>query len=108
MDAQSLALGTKPAWAGKGTKTPIKDVIAPSNPAPTARLPKPSLARNPLPSSEAHETSPQAQGQDQANNLQRKLNMDVPAGRVTEVVTNPPFVDPSDSGVKVRRFQGSI
>jgi len=105
LDAQSPAPGTKSAWAGKGTKTPVKDVVAPSNPAPTAKLPKPSPARNAHASSEANEAGPQVQGQDQANGSKRKLNLDVQAG-MAEVVSNPPSVDPSDSGVKVRRFEG--
>lgn len=101
VDAQSLVPGTKPAWAGKGTKTPVKDVIAHSNPAPTARLPKPSPARNLQPFIEAHEAGPQIQGQEHANDSKRKLNSEDPAVGMTAVVTCPPSVDPSDSGVKV-------
>lgn len=108
VDAQSPAPGTKPAWAGKGTKTPVKDVIGPSNPAPTAKLPKPSPARNVQPSSEANEAgTPVLVGQGQDQSTKRKLNLDVQTGGVTEVVTNPPSVDTSDSGVKVRRLQGT-
>ena len=103
MDTQSPAPGAKPSWAAKGSKTPVKEVVAPCNPAPTAKLPKPSPARNLQPSAEANEaevtTGP---GQEQANGSKRKLNMDVQTGGTTEAVTNPPSVDPTDSGVKVR------
>lgn len=103
VDAQSPLPATKPSWAAKGSKTPVKDVVTPCNPASTAKIPKPSPSRNVQPSAEANEaevtTGP---GQDQSNGSKRKLNMEAQSGAAT-VAPNPPCVDPTDSGVKVRK-----
>ena len=105
VDAQSPVPGGKSLWAAKGSKTPVKDVVAPCNPGPPAKLPKPSPGRNVQPAGEANEaevtTGP---GQEQANGTKRKLNLEVQIGGTSEGVTNPPCVDPTDSGVKVRKL----
>lgn len=97
---------TKPSWASKGSRTPVKDTVVLS-PALVAKGPKPSPARNVFPSNEHPEANAQiatGAGPEQENGSKRKLSWEAHTGP-SEGVANPSSVDPSDSGVKVRESQ---